>query len=63
MNSCIAEIVGWITFVIFTAKLIYTVSLWIYSSFLGSLLGRNIKLRECGPWAGINFIVWAVIEF
>jgi len=46
------ELVGWITLAIITASLIYNVLHFVYTTFLGSLLGRNINLKKCGPWAG-----------
>lgn len=47
------ELVGWITLAIITASLVYNVLHFVYTTFLGSLLGCNINLKKCGPWAGI----------
>jgi hypothetical protein len=52
-SSCIAEFVGWAVLVIFTAKTVYNLIHFAYTTFLGRLLGRGIDLKSCGPWAGI----------
>ena len=46
------EALGWITLVILVAKTVHNVGHFIYTALLGSLLGRNIQLSKCGPWAG-----------
>lgn len=50
---CLAEVVGWAALVIFGAKVVYNIGHFIYTTFLGRLLGHGIDPRKCGPWAGI----------
>ena len=53
MEICqLVEIVGWITISLIGAVVVYDVSHFIYTTFLGRLLGFGIDLRKCGPWAG-----------
>ena len=51
--SCLAEVAGWVTLVALTVKSLYNLSIFIYTTFLGRLLGHGIDLRKCGPWAGM----------
>lgn len=50
--NCLAEVTGWVALAIFTAKVVYNISHFCYTTFLGRLLGHGIDLRKCGPWAG-----------
>jgi len=46
--------VGLITFglKIFRLLIIYNVSYFAFTTFLGSSLGYGIQVKDCGPWAG-----------
>lgn len=50
--SCLVEVIGWVTLVAFTARVVYNLVLFFYTIFLGRLLGHGIDLKKCGPWAG-----------
>ena len=54
MENCsqLVETVGWITIILIGAVVVYDVGHFIYTTFLGRLLGFGIDLRKCGPWAG-----------
>lgn len=32
--------------------IIYNVSYFVYTTFLGNFLGYGIQVKNCGPWAG-----------
>lgn len=53
-SCCLAECVGWMALVVLAAKSVYNVGHFIYTTFLGRLLGHGIDLASCGPWAGIS---------
>ena len=55
------EIVGLITVLVVTLKSLYNVGHFVYTTFLGALLGHNIDLRKCGPWAGNLNILYPFI--
>ena len=46
------ECIGYITVTLIALKLTYNLAHFFYISFLGALLGKNIDLRQHGPWAG-----------
>ncbi|KZS16269.1 Very-long-chain 3-oxoacyl-CoA reductase [Daphnia magna] len=53
-GCCLAECVGWAALAVFAAKSLYNVSHFIYTTFLGRLLGHGIDLASCGPWAVVT---------
>lgn len=46
------EIVGFVTALVLFVKSAYNVGHFMYTTFLGRLLGFGIDVRKCGPWAG-----------
>lgn len=48
------EIFGFVTALLLGFKSAYNLAHFVYTTFLGRLLGHGIELRKCGPWAGKN---------
>lgn len=48
----VLEVVGLVTALALTLKIVYNLGHFAYTTFLGRLLGCGIDLRKCGPWAG-----------
>ena len=46
------EIIGWITIVTLSCKMIYNVFNFLYLTFLTDFLGRNVNWKTHGSWAG-----------
>ncbi|XP_057374668.1 very-long-chain 3-oxoacyl-CoA reductase-like [Daphnia carinata] len=53
-GCCLAEFVGWSALAIIAANSLYNVCHFIYTTFLGRLLGHGIDLKSCGPWAVVT---------
>ncbi len=51
-DCCSMEILGWIVTIFIGAKSVYNICHFVYTTWLGHLLGHSIDLRKCGPWAG-----------
>ncbi len=47
------EILGFVTALVLTLKTVYNLSHFVYTTFLGRLLGHGLAISKCGPWAGI----------
>ena len=52
MSSCAVEVFGWITLTLLAVKSLYNVAHFVYTTFLGRLLGLGMDISKCGPWAG-----------
>jgi hypothetical protein len=46
------EILGFVTALLLTLKTVYNLSHFVYTTFLGRLLGHGLVINKCGPWAG-----------
>jgi len=56
------EIVGLLTVILVVVKSLYNLGHFVYTTFLGRLLGHGIQVRKCGPWAG-NSKPFSVYQF
>ena len=50
------EIVVVLTITLILFKIVYNVGHFIYTTFLGNLLGAGIQVKNCGPMAGDIYI-------
>lgn len=48
------EIVGLLTVILVVVKSLYNLGHFVYTTFLGRLLGHGIQVRKCGPWAVVT---------
>lgn len=48
------EILGFVTALVLTLKTVYNLSHFVYTTFLGRLLGHGLVISKCGPWAVVT---------
>lgn len=51
------EFTGWLTVLICGGTLVVRVTLFLYTTWIGPLLLRNIELSHYGAWAGMSRIL------
>ena len=50
--ALVVEMFGWLILTLLLVKSIYNLCHFVYTTFLGQLLGHGMDLSKCGPWAG-----------
>jgi hypothetical protein len=50
--SCCFEVIGWVVTTLIGVKVLYNVGHFLYATFVGSVLGKTLRPRQCGLWAG-----------
>ncbi|EFX74260.1 hypothetical protein DAPPUDRAFT_226844 [Daphnia pulex] len=48
------EILGFLTALVLTLKIVYNLSHFVYTTFVGRLLGHGLVISKCGPWAVVT---------
>lgn len=51
------EIIGYLVVAGLSLRFVYNACCFVYTSFIGKLLGCAIDVRKYGPWAGKLFIL------